>query len=105
MSRRRSRLHSREPIADASGEHFPFLLVMIALPAVAAAVVAALPKGRDLLAKQIALGVSLVVLVLAVAGDVAFDAGGDRFQLDDVLRLDPRLRRATSPSASTASRW
>ena len=35
---------------------FPFLLVMIALPAVGAAVVAALPKGRDVLAKQIALG-------------------------------------------------
>jgi NADH-quinone oxidoreductase subunit M len=60
---------------------FPFLLVMIALPAVAAAVVAALPKGRDEQAKQIALGVSLVVLVLAVLATVAFDAGGDRFQL------------------------
>jgi NADH-quinone oxidoreductase subunit M len=60
---------------------FPWLLVMIALPAVAAAVVAGLPKGRDLLAKQIALGVSLVVLLLAVLAAVAFDAGGDRFQL------------------------
>src|SRR3954468_7754643 len=54
---------------------------MIALPAVAAAVVAALPKGRDLLAKQVALAVSLVVLLLAVLATVAFDAGGDRFQL------------------------
>jgi len=60
---------------------FPFLLVMIALPAVAAAVVAALPKGRDLMAKQIALGVSLVVLVLALLATIAFDAGGARFQL------------------------
>jgi NADH-quinone oxidoreductase subunit M len=60
---------------------FPFLLVMVALPAVAAAVVAALPKGRDEQAKQIALGVSLVVLVLAVLTTVAFDPGGDRFQL------------------------
>jgi NADH-quinone oxidoreductase subunit M len=60
---------------------FPFLLVMIALPAVGAAVVAALPKGRDLLAKQLALGISLVVLLLAVLTTVAFDAGGDRFQL------------------------
>ena len=60
---------------------FPFLLVMVALPAVGAAVVAALPKGRDELAKQLSLGVSLVVLVLAVLTTVAFDVGGDRFQL------------------------
>ena len=55
--------------------NFPFLLVMIALPAVAAAVVAAVPRGRDLLAKQISLGVSLGVLVLAVLATVAFDTG------------------------------
>ncbi|MCW2699703.1 MAG: proton-translocating NADH-quinone oxidoreductase, chain [Blastococcus sp.] len=59
----------------------PFLLLMIAVPAVGAAVVAGLPKGRDLLAKQISLGVSLVVLLLAVLATVAFDVGGDRFQL------------------------
>jgi NADH-quinone oxidoreductase subunit M len=60
---------------------FPFLLLMIAIPAIGAAVVAALPKGRDLLAKQVSLGVSLVVLLLAVLATVAFDTGGDRFQL------------------------
>jgi NADH-quinone oxidoreductase subunit M len=60
---------------------FPWLLAMIAVPAIGAAVVAALPKGRDLLAKQVTLGVSLVVLVLAVLATVAFDVGGDRFQL------------------------
>jgi NADH-quinone oxidoreductase subunit M len=54
---------------------------MIAVPAVGAAVVAALPKGREELAKQLSLGVSLVVLVLAVLATVAFDIGGDRFQL------------------------
>jgi NADH-quinone oxidoreductase subunit M len=54
---------------------------MVAVPAVGAAVVAALPRGRELLAKQIALGVSLVVLLLAVLTAVAFDSGGDRFQL------------------------
>ncbi|WP_116451020.1 NADH-quinone oxidoreductase subunit M [Blastococcus litoris] len=60
---------------------FPWLLLMIALPAVGAAAVAALPKGRDLLAKQVSLAVSLVVLLLAVLATVAFDTGGDRFQL------------------------
>jgi len=60
---------------------FPFLLLMIAVPAVGAAAVAALPKGRDLLAKQLSLGVSLAVLLLAVLTTVAFDPGGDRFQL------------------------
>jgi len=59
----------------------PFLLLMIAVPAVGAAVVAALPKARDELAKQVSLGVSLVVLLLAVLTTIAFDTGGDRFQL------------------------
>ncbi|ADB77096.1 NADH-quinone oxidoreductase subunit M [Geodermatophilus obscurus] len=60
---------------------FPWLLTMIAVPAVGAAVVAALPRGRDETAKQAALGVSLLVLLLAVLATVAFDAGGERFQL------------------------
>ncbi|MBB3084960.1 NADH-quinone oxidoreductase subunit M [Geodermatophilus sabuli] len=60
---------------------FPFLLTMIAVPAVGAAVVAALPRGRDVLAKQVALGVSALVFLLAVLATIAFDAGGDRFQL------------------------
>ncbi|RBY93082.1 NADH-quinone oxidoreductase subunit M [Blastococcus sp. TF02A-30] len=60
---------------------FPWLVAMIAVPAVGAAVVAALLKGRELLAKQLALAVSLVVLALAVLATVAFDRGGDRFQL------------------------
>ncbi|SNR49079.1 NADH-quinone oxidoreductase subunit M [Blastococcus mobilis] len=59
----------------------PFLLLMIAVPAVGAAVVAALPRGRDQLARQVALGVSLLVLVLAVLAAVAFDTAGERFQL------------------------
>jgi NADH-quinone oxidoreductase subunit M len=70
---------------------FPFLLVMIVLPAVAAAVVAALPKGRDEQAKQIALGVSLVVLVLAVLATVAFDTRGKRFQLTTDLAWIPNF--------------
>lgn len=60
---------------------FPWLLAMIVVPAVGSAVVAALPRGRDLLAKQLALGTSLVVLLLAVLATAAFDTGGPRFQL------------------------
>jgi NADH-quinone oxidoreductase subunit M len=59
----------------------PFLVLMIALPAVAAGVLVVLPKGSELLAKQISLVVSLLVLLLAVLATVAFDAHGPRFQL------------------------
>src|SRR5688572_1055473 len=62
---------------------------MIAVPAIGAAVVAALPRERDLLAKQISLGVSLVVLLLAVLATVAFDVGGDRFQLTSAVAWIP----------------
>jgi NADH-quinone oxidoreductase subunit M len=68
---------------------FPFLLLMIAVPAIGAAVVAALPRGRDLLAKQVTLGVSLVVLLLAVLATVAFDVGGERFQLTTAVDWIP----------------
>jgi len=59
----------------------PWLLLMIAVPAVGAAVVAALPAAREAMAKQLALAVSLLVLLLTVLATVAFDTGGDRFQL------------------------
>src|SRR5688500_2859403 len=62
---------------------------MIAVPAIGAAVVAALPRGRDLLAKQVSLGVSLAVLLLAVLATVAFDVGGDRFQLTTAVDWIP----------------
>ncbi len=58
-----------------------YLVAMIAVPAIGAAVTAALPKDRDDTAKQLAMGVSLVVLVLAVLATLAFDPDGDRFQL------------------------
>jgi NADH-quinone oxidoreductase subunit M len=58
-----------------------YLVAMIAVPAIGAAVTAALPKDREKTAKQLALGVSLVVLVLAGLATLAFDADGDRFQL------------------------
>src|SRR3954468_8730520 len=60
---------------------FPFLILMIVLPAVASAVLLALPKGSDALAKRISLAVSLLVLLLAVLATAAFDTHGRRFQL------------------------
>src|SRR3954453_15376288 len=54
---------------------------MVGLPVVAAVAVAMLPKGRDETAKQIALGTSLVVLLLAILATVAFDPDGPPFQL------------------------
>jgi NADH-quinone oxidoreductase subunit M len=60
--------------------NFPFLTVLTLLPLVGAAVVAFLPRDRDLLVKQVALGFSLVVLVFAVAMCAGFVPGGDRFQ-------------------------
>jgi NADH-quinone oxidoreductase subunit M len=60
---------------------FPWLLVMIVLPALAAAGTAALPRGREELAKRIALGTSVVVLLLAILATAAFDTDGPRFQL------------------------
>jgi NADH-quinone oxidoreductase subunit M len=58
----------------------PWMTILLLVPAIGALVVSALPKGRDLLAKQVALGVSLVTLVLTAVACVQFDAGGDRFQ-------------------------
>jgi NADH-quinone oxidoreductase subunit M len=60
---------------------FPWLLTMLVVPALGAAVVAALPAARAGLARQLTLGVSLVVLVLALLATAAFDRGGPRFQL------------------------
>ncbi|OMQ15075.1 NADH-quinone oxidoreductase subunit M, partial [Modestobacter sp. VKM Ac-2676] len=60
---------------------FPFLLAMIVVPALGAAVVAALPPARAGLARLLALVISLLVLLLAVLATVAFDTAGPRFQL------------------------
>ncbi|HVQ89294.1 MAG TPA: NADH-quinone oxidoreductase subunit M, partial [Actinomycetes bacterium] len=56
---------------------FPWLTTLGVLPLVGALVVAVLPRGRELLAKQIALGVSLLVMALTVAMALQFDANAD----------------------------
>jgi NADH-quinone oxidoreductase subunit M len=64
-------------------QDFPWLSVLIAVPAVGALLVGVLPRAREALAKQIALGVSLVVLAGALVMASGFDAGGSRFQFEE----------------------
>jgi NADH-quinone oxidoreductase subunit M len=59
----------------------PWLPILTALPLVGAIVLAFLPKSAELPAKLIALGWSLVVLVLTIVVCVGFDPNGDRFQV------------------------
>ncbi|MPZ25782.1 MAG: NADH-quinone oxidoreductase subunit M [Micromonosporaceae bacterium] len=69
---------------------FPYLSVLTAAPLVGAVVVALLPRHRPELAKRVALGWSLAVLVLAGAAWAAFEAGGDRMQLRESYPWIPR---------------
>jgi NADH-quinone oxidoreductase subunit M len=57
-----------------------FLPILVVAPLVGALVVALLPKGRPVLAKQVALAWSLAILALVVVMWTRFDPGGDRFQ-------------------------
>lgn len=59
---------------------FPFLPFLTVIPLVGAAVVACIPRAKAQLAKTIALGWSLVVLVLSIVMWIVFEVGGDRFQ-------------------------
>jgi NADH-quinone oxidoreductase subunit M len=59
---------------------FPYLSVLTLAPLVGAATVAVVPRSRPKLAKQLALGWSLAVLVLTAVMYVAFKVGGARFQ-------------------------
>ena len=59
---------------------FPFLSILTLLPLVGAIVVACIPRAKAQLAKLVALGWSLVVLVLSIVMWIAFQVGGDRFQ-------------------------
>jgi NADH-quinone oxidoreductase subunit M len=58
----------------------PWLTILGLVPLAGALLVTLLPRGRDLLAKQVALGTSLLVLVLTIAMCAAFEPAGDRFQ-------------------------
>ena len=69
---------------------FPFLSVLTLAPLVGALVVAFIPQSRSELAKMVALGWSLVVLVLSVVMWIAFEAGGDRFQFRESYAWIPQ---------------
>jgi NADH-quinone oxidoreductase subunit M len=56
------------------------LTLLIALPALGAFGITLLPRDRDELAKQAALGVSIVVAVLTIGMALRFDPDGPRFQ-------------------------
>ena len=59
---------------------FPFLSVLTLLPLLGAAIVGFMPKTSGDLAKKVALGWSILVLVLSIVMWVTFQANGDRFQ-------------------------
>ncbi|MFD6754746.1 MULTISPECIES: NADH-quinone oxidoreductase subunit M [Micromonospora] len=59
---------------------FPFLSVLTVAPLVGAVLVALLPRSRPTLAKQVALGWSLLVLALSIVMWVTWQVDGQRFQ-------------------------
>jgi NADH-quinone oxidoreductase subunit M len=70
---------------------FPWLTVLGAVPLVGAVVVALLPRGRDLLAKQVALAVSVVALLITVVIALRFDAGVTGFQFAQTHEWIPQF--------------
>jgi NADH-quinone oxidoreductase subunit M len=62
---------------------FPWLTTLAVVPLVGAVVVAALPAGRERLAKQTALVFSLAVLVMTIVMATRFHAGGAHFQFTE----------------------
>src|SRR4029078_11475835 len=71
---------------------FPWLTTLAAVPLVGAVVVAALPSGRDLLAKQAAFVISLVPLAMTIAMALQFDSGSkEMFQFSEVHEWIPQF--------------
>jgi NADH-quinone oxidoreductase subunit M len=63
-----------------SSTGFPWVTVIAAIPLAGVVVTVGLPKGREELAKVVALGASLLALVATIAMCVAYDSTGARFQ-------------------------
>ena len=69
----------------------PLLTLMMVVPLVGALVIALLPSASAALAKPIALGASLVTLVLALVAWAQWDAAGPQFQLTEVHSWIPQF--------------
>jgi NADH-quinone oxidoreductase subunit M len=71
---------------------FPWLTTLALVPLVGSLVVVALPTARELLAKQVALGFSLVTLVLTVAMSLQFDPEStEAFQFAELHEWIPQF--------------
>jgi NADH-quinone oxidoreductase subunit M len=68
---------------------FPWLTVIGVIPLVGAVAIAALPTGQPKLAKQVALGTTLVTLALTIAMAVQYAPNGDRFQFTETVSWIP----------------
>jgi len=71
---------------------FPWLTTLGAIPLVGSVVVVALPKGRELLAKQVALAVSILALGVTLAMALQFDPDArEMFQFAQVHEWIPQF--------------
>jgi len=71
---------------------FPWLTTLAAIPLVGSVVVAALPKGRELLAKQVALAVSILALGVTVVMALQFNPDAKAmFQFSQVHEWIPQF--------------
>jgi NADH-quinone oxidoreductase subunit M len=81
---------------------FPWLTVLIAIPAAGALLIAAVPgaaataseedrRSRNLLAKRLALVISLITLAFTIAMMVAFTPGGPDFQFTQTYQWIPQF--------------
>jgi NADH-quinone oxidoreductase subunit M len=68
---------------------FPWLTTIGLVPSLGAVAVLAAPRTREQAAKAVALGASLLTLVLTIVACVRYDAGGARFQLVESHRWIP----------------
>lgn len=69
----------------------PLLTLMMVVPLVGALVIALLPSGSAALAKPLALGASLLTLVLALVAWGRWTSGGPQFQLTEVHEWIPQF--------------
>ncbi len=73
-------------------DDFPVLTALALVPLLGSIAVAALPRGRDVLAKQVALGFSLAVLAGVVWLALAFDANSNEaFQFEETYEWIPQF--------------